>query len=186
LSNKRLWTGMDGVQIFRSGNMCDTPCGLAAQILALSWRSPTLIELLEAAERTFYVELSDVTVMAWLRTRPRRLWTADRACRRICAGQAVCEPISDTPPKFQRSTSLALFLQPNEMILDPWRVRKLRKEPLAAEHPGAALNGRRRDWIMHTRPQPEPSTLGPVPSEILKDVVERAMTRDIRFHRHFR
>ena len=65
---------MDGVQIFRSGNMCDTPCGLAAQILALSWRSPTLIELLEAAERTFYVELSDVTVMAWLRTRPRRLW----------------------------------------------------------------------------------------------------------------
>ena len=43
---------MDGVQIFRSGNMCDTPCGLAAQILALSWRSPTLIELLEVAERT--------------------------------------------------------------------------------------------------------------------------------------
>ena len=32
--------------------------------------------------------------------------------------------------------SSALFL-PNEMALDPWRVRKLRKEPLAAEHPEA-------------------------------------------------
>jgi len=40
-------------------------------------------------------------------------------------------------PKFQRSTPLALFLRPNELALDPWRVRKLRKEPLAAEHSGA-------------------------------------------------
>jgi len=39
-------------------------------------------------------------------------------------------------------TSLALFLRPNELALDPWRVQKLRKEPLAAEHPEAtALDG---------------------------------------------
>jgi hypothetical protein len=38
-------------------------------------------------------------------------------------------------PKFQRSTSLALFLQPNELALDPRRVRKLRREPLAASIP---------------------------------------------------
>src|SRR5262245_53273750 len=37
--------------------------------------------------------------------------------------------------KFQRSTSSALFLQPNALALDPRRVRKLRKEPLAAKHP---------------------------------------------------
>src|SRR5262249_5206500 len=54
------------------------------------------------------------------------------------------------------------------MVLDQWRVRKLRKEPLADEHPGAALNGRRRDWIMRMRPQPEPST-----QEVLAGLVER-------------
>ena len=27
------------------------------------------------------------------------------------------------------------FLQPNELVLDPRRVRKLRKEPFAAQHP---------------------------------------------------
>jgi hypothetical protein len=75
----------------------------------------TLIELLEAAEHTFYVELLDVPV-----------WCG-------------CELRHSPAPKFQRRTSLALFLQPSEMVLDPWRVRKLRKEPLAAEHPGAAL-----------------------------------------------
>src|SRR5262249_19061465 len=33
LSNKRLWTGMDGMQIFRLDSMCGS-CGLTAQILA--------------------------------------------------------------------------------------------------------------------------------------------------------
>jgi hypothetical protein len=33
LSNKRLWTGMDGMRIFRLGKMCDCSIGLAAQNL---------------------------------------------------------------------------------------------------------------------------------------------------------
>src|SRR5262245_34197976 len=104
---------MDGMQILRLGNMCDAPCGLAAQILALSWRSPP-DRVVRSGRAHLLCGIVGRAGVAWLRTRPGRLGTADRACRRICAGQAACEPISDTrPPKFQRSTSLALFLQPN-------------------------------------------------------------------------
>ena len=94
-----------------------------------------LIELLETAERTFYVELPDLPVWRGCERGCERglLWTTDRACRRICAGH---EPISDARARRNSNagTYLPLFLQPNELALDPRRVRKVRKEPLAAEH----------------------------------------------------
>src|SRR5262249_2275207 len=91
LSNKRLWTGMDGMQIFRLDNMCG-PCGLTAlgATLRLALAEMILIKLLEAAPFMWNCERCGERGL---------LWTTDRACRRICAGQAVCEPISDARPR---------------------------------------------------------------------------------------
>src|SRR5262249_39302461 len=72
-------------------NMCG-PCGLTAlgATLRLALAEMILIKLLEAAPFMWNCERCGERGL---------LWTTDRACRRICAGQAVCEPISDARPR---------------------------------------------------------------------------------------
>jgi hypothetical protein len=130
------------VQIFLEwGNMCDAPwpCRSAiASALREALAKVTLTELLEPAERTFYMGLPDL-VPVWRgckRGRERGLsWTTDRA---IAEGFAVGKRCTNRYPTLacaeipkQHIFGVFLARQESELALDPRRLRKLRKEPLA-------------------------------------------------------
>ena len=136
------------LQIFLEwGNMCDAPW-LCHSNLAVALRRALaqlpLIELLEAAERTFYVGLPDLAPV-WRgceRGRERGLsWTTDRA---IAEGFAVGKRCANRYPTLARAEipkqhifGVFLSRQESEVALDPRRLRKLRKESLAAENADA-------------------------------------------------
>jgi hypothetical protein len=132
------------VQIFLEwGNMCDAPWpyrSYIADALRRALAEVTLIELLEAAERTFYVGLPDL-VPVWRgceRARERGLsWTTDRVIAEGFARGKRCKNKYPTLayaeiPK-QHIFGVFLSRQESELALDPRRLRRLREEPLAAE-----------------------------------------------------
>src|SRR5215831_4962877 len=67
-------------------------------------------------------------ILTWLRT-------LRRARSLMGNGLRASGVRTDIRARNSNAKIFGAFLQPNEMALDPRRVRKLRKEPLAAEHP---------------------------------------------------
>jgi hypothetical protein len=132
------------VQIFLEwGNMCDAPWpyrSTLANDLRRALAEVTLIELLQAAERTFYVGLPDL-VPVWRgceRGRERGLsWRTDRpiaegfARGKRCANKYPTLACAEIPK--QHIFGVFLRRQESELALDPRRLRRLRKKPLAAE-----------------------------------------------------
>jgi hypothetical protein len=131
------------VQIFLDfGNMCDAPWPYRSDLanaLRRALDEVTLIELLEAAERTFYVGLPHL-VPVWRgceRGRERGLsWTTDPAVAERFAQGKRCVNKYPTLVRAEipKQHIFGVFVDrcESEIALDPRRVRKLRKELAAA------------------------------------------------------
>jgi hypothetical protein len=129
-----LWTGMDGMQIGQH---------VWSVWPYRSWRHLILIESLKAAPFMWNCRMCRCDVVANAGASAGSYGQRIERAEGFAQGKWCASRYPTLArAQFQRSTSLALFLRPNELAPDPWRVRKLRKEPLAAEHPEAtALDG---------------------------------------------